>query len=1032
MTRLLPAIVSLALLALPPAHGAGLTDAPIAAPALQYLDGAAWTLSSGATTVAARVPGDVLSDLAAAGVIGDPLAGENFRGAAWDATWTYSVTFDLDDAMALAALGPGALVALVLDSVKMAADAALNGIALPSATTYSAADACANQFVRLNATLPAALLRTTGNVLTVRFPPSTDPRNNCGRFMACTGGWDWAPQSTTKTAAGAYTFSKGLVRSVYLAAVPAAAAALVHVVPLVSYIGSYATAPLTDSEAGPWSVRVTVHLLAPAGGARGTLKAAGSWPGAASAASLPVALPAGESAVVLTLSADVGAVLLWWPAGTGGEQPLYDVAVTFEPATDSSASVAALRRIGFRTMALVTDDDSDPATLRGVDGSGNLTMRFKVNGADVWARGANMIPMQELEGRQSVAAFERLVKSVAEGSMNTLRIWGGGTFLPDAFYDAADTAGVMIYHDTMYAQQGHSPQVSETNAAELRHQVRRLSPHPSLMIWDACNECNGHGIYATFVMTTIVGEDPSRPPWPSCPSGGWASGVDRLTSLVNGSPLGLTPRAEPPHAEAAAVAPTVSADNCTFWPNVDVNNGDSGPNAPGATPSACCAQCAALGSACNSATFFQGLCWFKPASNRSSIFAGATSCFPQGHSLPPKPTPGPAPRTGVIETHGPYIEGSGFPNVNNNGPLSPRDPDIPPALVQETLGVAVPGTFASEFGSNVYSSFESMSALLDPATWSISAPPWYWRDWPCHSHIITYFGAQDFNATPGVATLQRQLYLCAISQLLMLKSIIEERRSRNAWGTLIWQLNEIWPTGGWGSLEYGTVGEGQLEGGRWKPLHYVLKDVLFRDVLVACGADGACIAKNDGAVSAVQDASLATSLVHLSTGLVSAVSSQAVSLPRGAGVAAWVCVNASDGPPPACSGYGASLAAAGCAVDGSDCVLALALTSAAGAVLASNHELLAAPARLKLPAARVAVAGVTDNGDGATATIALTTDAPALFLVLTTQAPGRFSANTLTLLLPPGANVSFIFWRDVGDLALLASTLRVEHAQMYS
>jgi hypothetical protein len=52
--------------------------------------------------------------------------------------------------------------------------------------------------------------------------------------------------------------------------------------------------------------------------------------------------------------------------------------------------------------------------------------------------------------------------------------------------------------------------------------------------------------------------------------------------------------------------------------------------------------------------------------------------------------------------------------------------------------------------------------------------------------------------------------------------------------------------------------------------------------------------------------------------------------------------------------------------------------------------------------------------------------------VLTTQAPGRFSANTLTLLLPPGANVSFIFWRDVGDLALLASTLRVEHAQMYS
>jgi beta-mannosidase len=60
------------------------------------------------------------------------------------------------------------------------------------------------------------------------------------------------------------------------------------------------------------------------------------------------------------------------------------------------------------------------------------------------------------------------------------------------------------------------------------------------------------------------------------------------------------------------------------------------------------------------------------------------------------------------------------------------------------------------------------------------------------------------------------------------------------------QLNEIWPTGGWGSLEYGTPSvQGQVVGGRWKPLHYLLKSSTFADVLVACGADGQCFLKND-------------------------------------------------------------------------------------------------------------------------------------------------------------------------------------------
>ena len=61
-------------------------------------------------------------------------------------------------------------------------------------------------------------------------------------------------------------------------------------------------------------------------------------------------------------------------------------------------------------------------------------------------------------------------------------------------------------------------------------------------------------------------------------------------------------------------------------------------------------------------------------------------------------------------------------------------------------------------------------------------------------------------------------------------------RSSNVWGLLMWQLNEIWPTGGWGSLEYGTAAaKGQVIGGRWKILHNLMRQSSFADVFVGCG-----------------------------------------------------------------------------------------------------------------------------------------------------------------------------------------------------
>lgn len=121
------------------------------------------------------------------------------------------------------------------------------------------------------------------------------------------------------------------------------------------------------------------------------------------------------------------------------------------------------------------------------------------------------------------------------------------------------------------------------------------------------------------------------------------------------------------------------------------------------------------------------------------------------------------------------------------------------------------------------------------------------RNYPCDSHIEHFFGVSDLSKK-GEDAFKEQLYKCMISQMLWMKGRIENIRNRNIFGSLIWQLNENWPTGGWGLVEYGseTNIRGQVVGGRWKPLMHLLRRVLFQDVMAACGKDGKCFIRNDG------------------------------------------------------------------------------------------------------------------------------------------------------------------------------------------
>jgi beta-mannosidase len=236
--------------------------------------------------------------------------------------------------------------------------------------------------------------------------------------------------------------SKGIVRSVYIAYLPQPQdtkpdtllslslpdpspppGLITAVATEILYKGLYPAAPLTEATKGNFEVQVRVHVHSHTAWS-GSVQVRGSWSTDA-VGSLHESVPAGESTFTVVLAAASADVSLWWPAGLG-RRPLYNVSARLVSSDGDSVSESAVRRVGFRTLAIVTGNDTDPAWVAantGADGSADppLGMFFRINGAAIFARGGNLVPLDELEGRNTAASHRALVRSVAEGGMNILR-----------------------------------------------------------------------------------------------------------------------------------------------------------------------------------------------------------------------------------------------------------------------------------------------------------------------------------------------------------------------------------------------------------------------------------------------------------------------------------------------------------------------------------------------------------------------------------------------------------------------------------
>ena len=214
---------------------------------------------------------------------------------------------------------------------------------------------------------------------------------------------------------------KGLWKSVYIVDVPSSTVAITHMTPHTRYLGNYPTTTLRDGQHGGFGVNVTTHFWVPDGGANGTLRVSGSWGNSDShsgskdrrsrnnsdgdnnvntvSSSGMMRLPPGESKFSLQLTATAAQIKLWWPQGLGG-QYLYNVTATWTPSSPSLSPpssppvTTAVRKMGFRVFALVTINDTDTNTVianTSTEGTGTHGMFFRVNGAAMYSRGANMV-----------------------------------------------------------------------------------------------------------------------------------------------------------------------------------------------------------------------------------------------------------------------------------------------------------------------------------------------------------------------------------------------------------------------------------------------------------------------------------------------------------------------------------------------------------------------------------------------------------------------------------------------------------------
>jgi beta-mannosidase len=435
-----------------------------------------WTATGGDAEIVipdATVPGGIFSDLMKNNDITDIFYGYGDSNYSWVglSDWTYASEFEVDDSLLA-----HNVIYLVCEGLDTFATIYINDVEVGSSQ---------NMFVRYEFDVKDQLKVGT-NSIEVKFISAVnkakalaeDPSNeyvvppecpddayhgichaNRIRKMQASFSWDWGPAFA----------SVGIWKDIYLEG-------------LKNGVIDYVVATTQQNPEGDvWYLTVTTYLNAgDLGPISGYLYVGIIVDDKSVTTSDPFDTPYDpETGEILTFKFYEDEVTPWWPNGYGS-QTLYNVSVRYEGEREYDETSV---RIGFRNIELVQEELDQ-----------GLSFYFKVNGHPIFAKGANEIPLSVLPERgQDKDTIERLMQSARDVNMNMLRVWGGGVYESDYFYDLADEYGILIWQDFMFACALYPTDDAylENVLAEVSHQVKRLASHPSVVVWAGNNENEG-------------------------------------------------------------------------------------------------------------------------------------------------------------------------------------------------------------------------------------------------------------------------------------------------------------------------------------------------------------------------------------------------------------------------------------------------------------------------------------------------------------------------------------------------------------
>lgn len=455
-----------------------------------------WTLKDAKTgeTYEAKVPGTNYGDLLRAGKIPDPFDKTNEKETHWvgERDWVYSRTFDVSNEVLSSDFQE-----LCFDMLDTIATVVLNG------ETVIRADNMHRAWIAD----VKGKLKKEGNeiVVTFRSPvayvkekQAADkmPNNMNGvtgvphiRKAQCHFGWDWGPVIPVS----------GIVKDVYIRYADKARITKFEV-----------SQTLKDGAA-------TVAVLAETEGLKDFIR-------------FTLTSPSGK---VVTAEAEDGKTEfivenpeLWWTADLSEkkEQPLYTV--TAESVSDGIATDSAVKKIGLRTIELDRRQDEY-----------GEQFRFLLNGVPLFIKGANWIPADSFPERVTEKDYDYYLKTMRDSNQNMVRVWGGGYYESEAFYDLTDRYGILVWQDLCFAcapYPFYDEAFLKNVEAEIEENVYRLKHRASLALWCGNNEIEA--MTAGWALMRKLVDWSKKFFWEILPV--WMKRFDADGAFVQGSPIG--------------------------------------------------------------------------------------------------------------------------------------------------------------------------------------------------------------------------------------------------------------------------------------------------------------------------------------------------------------------------------------------------------------------------------------------------------------------------------------------------------------